>query len=65
MSFQIIFYFICILNLLHLAPLLQLVQYTLISSILDKIDKMTQKMLEYPKNDTKLDSFRHLLEIRT
>jgi hypothetical protein len=32
-----------------------MIKYTLISSILDRICEMTKKLLEYPKDDTKLD----------
>jgi hypothetical protein len=42
-----------------------IIEYTLISSILNKICKMTTKPLEYPKNPTLLDPFKNLLEIKT
>jgi hypothetical protein len=42
-----------------------MIEYTLISSILERICKMTKKPLEYPRDNTKLDSLRHLLEIKT
>jgi hypothetical protein len=42
-----------------------MIKYTLISSILERICEMTKKMLEYPRNNTKLDPLMHLLEIRT
>jgi lipopolysaccharide biosynthesis regulator YciM len=42
-----------------------MIEYTLMSSILDRICEMTKKLLEYPRDDTKLNPFRHLLEIRT
>jgi len=32
-----------------------MIEYTLISIILDKICEITKKMLEYPKDDTRLD----------
>ncbi len=36
-----------------------MVEYTLISSILNKICEMTKKKLEYPRNDTILDPLQH------
>jgi hypothetical protein len=42
-----------------------MIEYTLISNILDKICEMTKKSLEYPIDDTRLDPLRHLLEIKT
>jgi len=42
-----------------------MIKYTLISSILNKICEMTKKLLEYPRDDTRLDLLRHLLEMRT
>jgi hypothetical protein len=42
-----------------------MIEYTLISSILKRICEMTKKSLEYPRDNTKLDPLRHLLEIRT
>jgi hypothetical protein len=42
-----------------------MIEYTLISSILKRIYNMTKKLLEYPRNNTKLDPFKHLLETRT
>jgi len=42
-----------------------MIEYTLISNILDKIYEMTKKPLEYPRNDIRLDPFQHLLKIRT
>jgi len=42
-----------------------MIEYMLISNILDRICEMTKKTLEYPRNDTKLDPFRHFLKIRT
>jgi hypothetical protein len=41
------------------------IEYTLISIILDRICEMTKESFEYPKYDTKLDPLQHLLEIRT
>jgi hypothetical protein len=32
-----------------------MIEYTLISSILDRIYKMTKKLLEYLRNDTRLN----------
>jgi len=42
-----------------------MIEYTLISSILNKICEMMKKPLEYSKDDTKLDPLRHLLKIKT
>jgi hypothetical protein len=42
-----------------------MIEYTLISNILDKICEMPKKLLEYPKYDTKLDPLQHLFKIRT
>jgi hypothetical protein len=42
-----------------------IIEYTLISSILDKICEMTIKPLEYPKDPTLLDRLKNLLEIKT
>jgi hypothetical protein len=42
-----------------------IIEYTLISSILDKICEMTTKPLEYPKDPTLLNPRKNLLEIRT
>jgi hypothetical protein len=42
-----------------------MIEYTLISIILDRICRMTKKSLEYPKDDTKLNHLWHFLEIRT
>jgi hypothetical protein len=33
-----------------------MIEYTLISSILDRIYKMTKELLEYPRNDVRLDA---------
>jgi hypothetical protein len=41
------------------------IEYTLISSILDRICKMTTKPWEYPRNDIQLFLIQHLLEIKT
>jgi hypothetical protein len=46
-------------------PLEFIIEYTLISSILERICEMTKKPLEYPRYNTKLDPLRHLLKIRT
>jgi hypothetical protein len=42
-----------------------MIEYTLISSILDRICEMTKKPLEYPRDGTKLNPLQHLFEIRT
>jgi hypothetical protein len=42
-----------------------MIEYTLLSNILDKICEMTKKPLKYPRDDTKLDPLQHLLEIKT
>ncbi len=42
-----------------------MIEYTLISSILERICEMTKKPLEYPRDNTRLDLLRHLLKIRT
>jgi hypothetical protein len=41
--------------------LASMIECTLLSSILDKICKMTKKPLEYPKDDTRLNPLQHLL----
>jgi hypothetical protein len=42
-----------------------MIEYTLISRILDRICEMTTKPWEYPKDDTWLVPLQHLLEIKT
>jgi hypothetical protein len=42
-----------------------MIEYMLLSSILEKTCKMTKKSLEYPKDNTMFDPFRHLFKIRT
>jgi hypothetical protein len=42
-----------------------MIAYTFIFSMLDKICEMTTKPWEYPKDDTQLLIFQHLLEIKT
>jgi hypothetical protein len=42
-----------------------MIEYMLISNILDRICEMIEKPLEYPRNDTKLDPLQHFLKIRT
>jgi hypothetical protein len=42
-----------------------MIEFTLISSILNRIYEMKKKALGYWKNDTKLDPFRHLVEFIT
>jgi hypothetical protein len=42
-----------------------MIEYTLISSILDRICEMTTKSLEYPRDPTLLDPFKNLLKIKT
>ncbi len=41
-----------------------MIEYTLITSILERIYKMTKKPLEYPRDYTKLDPLKHLLKIK-
>jgi hypothetical protein len=42
-----------------------MIEYTLISSILNRICEMTTKLLEYLRDPTLLDPLKNLLEIRT
>jgi hypothetical protein len=42
-----------------------MIEYMLISSILERICEMTKKLLEYPRDNTKLDLLRYFLKIRT
>jgi hypothetical protein len=42
-----------------------MIEYMLISNILEKIYEMIKKPLKYLKDNTKLNSLMHLLEIRT
>ncbi len=42
-----------------------MIEYTLISSILDKICEMTKKALKYLRDDIRLDPLWHFLKIRT
>jgi hypothetical protein len=42
-----------------------MIEYTLISSILERICEMTKKLLEYPRDNTTLDTLELLLEIKT
>jgi hypothetical protein len=42
-----------------------MIEYTLMSSILNKICQMTTKPWEYPKNDTRLIPLKHLSRIKT
>jgi hypothetical protein len=42
-----------------------MIEYTLISKILDRIWEMTKKSLKHPRNDIRLDPFQHFLEIKT
>jgi hypothetical protein len=42
-----------------------MIEYTLITSILKRICEMTKKLLEYPKDNIKLDPLMHLLKIKT
>jgi len=42
-----------------------MIEYTLISSILNKICEMTTKPLEYPKNLTRLNPLKNLLKVKT
>jgi hypothetical protein len=41
-----------------------MIEYTLILSILDRICEMTTKPLEYPRDPTLLDPLKNLLEIK-
>jgi hypothetical protein len=41
-----------------------MIEYTLIPSILNKICKMTTKLLEYSKNPTLLNPLKNLLKFR-
>jgi hypothetical protein len=42
-----------------------IIEYTLISSILNRICEMTTKLLGYPKDPTLLDPLKNLLKIKT
>jgi hypothetical protein len=42
-----------------------IIEYTLISNILDKIYEMTTKPWECPRDDIQLLPLQHLLEIKT
>jgi hypothetical protein len=42
-----------------------MIEYMLISSILNRICEMTKEQLEYPRHGTGLDPLQHLLKIRT
>jgi hypothetical protein len=42
-----------------------MIEYMLISSILNRILEMKRKPLEYPREDTRLVPLWHLLEIKT
>jgi hypothetical protein len=42
-----------------------MIEYTLISNILDRISEMTKKSLEYPRNPTQLNPLKNLLKIKT
>ncbi len=42
-----------------------MIEYMLISSILERICKMTKKPLEYPRDNTKVEPLKHLFEIKT
>jgi hypothetical protein len=42
-----------------------MIEYTLISSILNKICEMIKTPLQYPRNTTLLDPLKQLLEIKT
>jgi hypothetical protein len=42
-----------------------MIEYMLISSILEKIYEIIKKLLKYPKNNAKLNSLMHLLKIKT
>jgi hypothetical protein len=42
-----------------------MIEYTLISSILDRICEMTTKPLEYPRYPTLLNPLKNLLKMKT
>jgi len=42
-----------------------MIEYTLISNILDRICEVITKPWEYPKDDTQLIPLQHLLKIKT
>jgi hypothetical protein len=42
-----------------------MVEYMLVSNILERICDMTKEPLEYSRDNTRLDPFKHLLEIKT
>jgi hypothetical protein len=42
-----------------------MIENTSISNILDRICKMTKNLLEYPRDDNRLNPLWHLLKIRT
>ncbi len=42
-----------------------MIEYTLITSILNRICEMTTKSLEYPRDPTLLDPLKNLLKIKT
>jgi hypothetical protein len=42
-----------------------MIKYTSILNILNIIYEMTKKSLEYPRDDTKLNPFQHVLKIKT
>jgi hypothetical protein len=42
-----------------------MIEYILISSILDRICEMTKKLLEYPRNPTLLNPLKNALKIKT
>jgi hypothetical protein len=42
-----------------------MIEYTLISSILDRICEMTTKPFEYPRDLTSLDPLKNSLKIKT
>jgi hypothetical protein len=42
-----------------------MIEYTLISNMLNRICEMTTKLLEYPKDSTLLEPLKNLLEIKT
>jgi hypothetical protein len=51
--------------IITLNTLESVIEYMLISSILNRICEMTTKPWEYPRDDTWLVPFQHLLKIRT
>ncbi len=53
------------IRMVTLNTLETMIEYTLISSIPDKIYKMTTKALEYPRDPTLLNPLKNLVKIKT